>query len=191
MLEKLNTLDTQLFLWLNSHHSPFMDKVMWFISGKEEWLPLYLIIVGFIIYKYRWKSIYVFVAVGLFVTLADQISTNVFKEGIKRLRPSHVEELKGLVHIVNDYYGGMYGFVSSHAANSFAMATFTAYLFQKRWYTVSIMVWAAVVSYSRIYLGVHYPGDILGGAILGFVIGYGVYKLYSFLTSKYLKGKKE
>lgn len=191
MLEKLNTLDTQLFLWLNGHHSPFMDKVMWFISGKEEWLPLYLIIVGFIIYKYRWKSIYVFVAVGLFVTLADQISTNVFKDGIKRLRPSHVEELKGLVHIINDYYGGSYGFVSSHAANSFAMATFTAYLFQTRWYSVSIILWALVVSYSRIYLGVHYPGDIIGGALLGFVIGYGVYKLYGFLTSKYLKGKKE
>lgn len=187
MLEKLNALDTQLFLWFNSHHSPFMDKVMWHVSGKEQWLPLYLIIIGVIIYKYRWKSIYVFISVGIFVTLADQISTNVFKEGIKRLRPSHVEELKGLVHHVNDYYGGTYGFVSSHAANSFAMAVFTALLFKTPWYTYSILTWAVIVSYSRIYLGVHYPGDILGGALLGASIGYSVYWLYSFITKKYLK----
>lgn len=192
MLEKLNALDTKLFLWLNSLHTPFMDKLMWFISGKEEWVPLYLVIIGVIIYKYRWRSIYVFIAVGVFVTLADQISTNVFKEGIKRLRPSHAENLKGLVHLYTKsngevYFGGLHGFVSSHAANSFAMATFTAYLFNVKWYSISIFAWAAVVSYSRIYLGVHYPGDIIGGALLGFVIGWGVFKLYSYLTNRYLK----
>ena len=189
MLERLNAIDTKLFLWLNNHHSPFMDKLMWFISGKEEWIPLYLIIIGYIVYKYRWKSIYVFIAVGLFVTLADQISTSVFKDGFKRLRPSHVEELKGMVHHVNDYYGGLYGFVSSHAANSFAMAAFTSLLFQKRWYTISIFIWASVVSYSRIYLGVHYPGDIIAGALLGYVIGYGVFKLYAYISIRFLTKK--
>jgi undecaprenyl-diphosphatase len=189
MLEKLLSLDTKLFLWLNGHHSLFWDKVMWFISGKVEWLPLYLLIVGVIIYQYRWKSIYIFIAVALFVTLADQISTNIFKDGFKRLRPSHAEELKGLVHIVNNYYGGQYGFVSSHAANTFAMASFLAFLFHKKWFTILILSWALIVSYSRIYLGVHYPGDILGGAILGALIGYGVYLLYSFLVNKFIEKK--
>ncbi len=193
-MDKLIALDTRLFLWINGKNSPFWDHVMWFISGKEEWLPLYLVIIGFIIYRFRWKSIWVFLAVGLFVTLADQISTNVFKEGIKRLRPSHVEELKSVIHLHtmkngHIYYGGLYGFVSSHAANSFAMAAFTAKLFSTRWYTIFIYAWALVVSYSRIYLGVHYPGDIIGGAVLGIAIGIGVYYLYHFLTSKYVLNK--
>jgi undecaprenyl-diphosphatase len=184
MLEKLFSLDTRLLLLLNGNNNPFWDKVMWFISGKEEWVPLYLVIIGYIIYNYRWKSIYVFIAVALLVTLADQISTNVFKEGFKRLRPSHEDALKGTLNHVNNYYGGLYGFVSSHAANSFALATFLAFLFHKKWVTYAILFWAIIVSYSRVYLGVHYPGDILGGAILGALIGYGVYKLYSFVLCR-------
>ena len=189
MLEKLLALDTRLFLWFNSHHSPAWDKIMWFISGKEEWAPLYLVIIGYLIYTYRWKSIYVFIAVALFVTLADQISTNVFKDGFKRLRPSHAEELKGLVHLFTKnngevYYGGLYGFVSSHAANSFALAAFLTRLFKISWFSWFIYCWAGIVSYSRIYLGVHYPGDIIGGAILGILIGWFVYWLYCFVLKK-------
>ena len=125
-----------------------------------------------------------FIAVGLFVTLADQISTSIFKDGFKRLRPSHTEEIRELIHLYTKkngevYYGGLYGFVSSHAANSFALASFLSKLFKVRWFGYCIYGWAFIVSYSRIYLGVHYPGDILGGALLGILIGLAVYRIYS------------
>lgn len=184
MIEKLNELDTSLFLWLNGFHSPFWDKVMWFISGKVEWAPLYIALLAYVIYKYRWKSIWIFVAIALLITLADQISTEVFKKGIERLRPTHNSEIRDLVHIVNNYRGGMYGFVSSHAANSFAVAIFFTLLLNKRWFTISIILWASIVSYSRIYLGVHYPGDILGGAILGILLAYLVYYLLSYILKR-------
>jgi undecaprenyl-diphosphatase len=190
MLEKLLNLDSQLFLLLNSYHSPVWDKIMWFISGKYEWIPLYAILVGFLVFKYKWRSVYIFIAVALLVTLADQISTNVFKEGIKRLRPSHVESLQHAIHLFvrengEVYRGGQYGFVSSHAANSFALATFLHFLFKRRWFSITIFIWAAIVSYSRIYLGVHYPGDIAGGALLGYLIGLLVYRLYVFLNKRF------
>lgn len=179
MLEFLNNLDTSLFLRLNSFHSPFWDKTMWFISGKYEWIPLYGVLLAWVIYKFKWKSIWIILTIAVLITLADQISTEVFKKGIERLRPTHNPEIRDLVHIVNDYRGGMYGFVSSHAANSFAVAIFFSLVMKLRWFSCSIITWAALVSYSRIYLGVHYPGDILGGALLGIAL--------AFLTHYFLR----
>jgi undecaprenyl-diphosphatase len=184
MIEKLNELDTSLFLWLNSFHSPFWDKIMWFLSGKIEWAPLYIALLAYVIYKYRWKSIWIIVGIALLITLADQISTEIFKKGVERLRPTHNPEIRDLVHIVNDYRGGMFGFVSSHAANSFAIAGFFTLLFKKKWFSISIISWAILVSYSRIYLGVHYPGDILGGAILGTLIAYIIYYLLKYILKR-------
>lgn len=178
MLEKLIALDTKLFLFLNGLHSPFWDDIMCFLSGKTEWVPLYIIIIGYIVYKFRWRSLLVFVAVTLVITLADQISVKAFKDVFMRLRPSHSPEIQHLVHIVNDYRGGQYGFVSSHAANTFGLATFLALLIRARFFTVFIFTWASLVSYSRIYLGVHYPGDIICGAILGAGCAITVFILY-------------
>jgi undecaprenyl-diphosphatase len=178
MLERLGTLDKNFFLWLNSFHSPFFDKVMWFISGRVEWLPLYLILIGYIIYKYRWRSIAIVIAIIIAVSLADQLAVKAFKEVFQRLRPTHNPEIQNLVHIVKDYRGGMYGFVSNHAANTFALAVFLCLLFRNKYFIVSIVGWAIIVSYSRIYLGVHYPGDIIGGAFLGIFIGWLIYYLY-------------
>jgi undecaprenyl-diphosphatase len=179
MLEKLNAIDTKLFLWLNSHHSPFWDQIMWHISGKVEWVPFYLILVGYIIYRYRLNSIYIILALALAVTLADQLAVKAFKEVFERLRPSNNPGIKDLVHIVNNYRGGSYGFVSNHAANTFALATFLVFLFKNRIFSVTIIFWACIVSYSRVYLGVHYPGDVMCGAILGILCSWLVYSLYS------------
>lgn len=184
MLEQLIQWDVQLFQFLNSLHSPFCDQVMWVITEKETWYPLYGLILFFVFRKYRWTGFWIFIAMVLVVTLADQISVKVFKFGFERLRPSHNPALADTIHIVNNYHGGKFGFVSSHAANTFAFATITTRIFNRKWVVWALFIWAIVVSYSRIYLGVHYPGDIIGGAILGILIGYGVYVLYNYLMQQ-------
>ncbi len=187
MLEFLKNIDFELFLFFNDINSPFWDKVMWWISGSKSWIPMYAIIVGFIIYKFRWKAIITLIFVAITVTLADQISVHAFKEFFQRFRPCHTPELENIVHLVNNKCGGKYGFVSSHAANTFAIAVFLSRLFQNRNFTVFIIVWASVVSYSRIYLGVHFPFDILGGAALGILIGYFTYWGHSITLRRFSK----
>jgi undecaprenyl-diphosphatase len=186
----LEHYDQQLLLFLNSHHTPFWDAVMYAISGKLIWAPLYLAILVYlgITYKRKFWVILLFVIVA--VTLADQISAHVFKGLFQRLRPCHDPALEGMVHLVKGECGGLYGFVSSHAANSFNVALFSLMFIRRRWYTISILIWAAVIGYSRIYLGVHYPGDVICGAILGALIGWGVYKLYELTDRKILVNKE-
>jgi undecaprenyl-diphosphatase len=186
----LEHYDQQLLLFLNSHHTPFWDAVMYAISGKLIWAPLYLAILVYlgITYKRKFWVILLFVIVA--VTLADQISAHVFKGLFQRLRPCHEPALEGMVHLVKGECGGLYGFVSSHAANSFNVALFSLMFIRRRWYTISILIWAAVIGYSRIYLGVHYPGDVICGAMLGALIGWGVYKLYEITDRRFLSNKE-
>lgn len=185
MLERLIQLDIRLFLWLNSLHNDFFDSIMNFVSGHMEWLPLYLILLGLIIYKYKWKSIWIILSIVIAIALADLVSTRIFKEQIQRLRPSHNPDLAGKVHLVKNYTGGLYGFVSSHAANSFCLAVIIIRLFHNRLIRIIMLTYAIIVSYSRIYLGVHYPGDIIGGALLGTLIATGIFYLYLYLTTRY------
>ncbi len=175
MIDKLDVLDTRLFLWLNSHHSPFWDQFMYFVSGKAEWIPLYLILAAYIIYRYKFQSILILIGAIIAVSAADQLAVHAFKNVFERLRPSQDPEIASLVHIVNNYRGGLYGFVSNHAANTFALATFLILLIKNKWFRLFILCWALLVSYSRIYLGVHYPADILGGALLGMLIAWMVW----------------
>ncbi|MCU0455614.1 MAG: phosphatase PAP2 family protein [Bacteroidales bacterium] len=175
----LEHLDQRLFLFLNSQNSPFWDKVMVTLSGIAIWIPLYIAIIVWlvVIYKKRFWLILLFIAVA--VLLADQGSVQLFKNVFHRLRPCHEPELEGLVRIVGGKCGGLYGFVSSHAANSFNVALLSLMLIRKRWYTFGILAWAAAIGYSRIYLGVHYPGDVICGALYGTLTGWGVYRLYN------------
>jgi undecaprenyl-diphosphatase len=181
----LERLDQQLFLILNSFYSPFCDRVMYSISGILIWIPLYLSILIFIGIKYRRKFLIILLFIILAATLADQTSVHLFKNIFHRLRPCHEPSIEGLVHLVNGKCGGLYGFVSSHAANSFNVALISLLFIRKRWFSIFIVLWAMTVGYSRIYLGVHYPGDVICGSILGALIGWGVYELY-ILTDKNL-----
>jgi undecaprenyl-diphosphatase len=175
--------DKELFLLLNSLHSNVLDFLMWHISGKFIWIPLYALILYAIIRRYKVQGLYFVAGIILTIVAADQISV-LIKNGVERLRPSHNPEFEGLIHIVNNYRGGTYGFVSSHAANSFGLATFVALIFHKQWITVAMLSWALVVSYSRIYLGVHYPADIVCGGMLGSLLAVVLFYATKFLLCR-------
>ena len=183
-------LDQQLLMYLNSFNSPFWDQVMFAISGRFIWIPLYLAIMIYLGITYKRKFLVILLFIILGITIADQTSVNLFKNVIQRLRPCHEPALQGLIHLVNGDCGGKYGFISSHATNSFFVAQFSLLFIRKRWFTIFIILWAAVIGYSRIYLGVHYPGDVICGAIVGTLIGWGVYELY-VLTDNIILKKKE
>jgi undecaprenyl-diphosphatase len=186
----LERLDQHLFLFLNSFYSPFWDKVMQAISGILIWVPLYMAILVYLGVKYRRKFIVILLFIILAATLADQISVHLFKNIFHRLRPCHEPYLEGLVHLVDGKCGGLYGFVSSHATNSFNVALLSLLFIRKRWFTILIILWALTVGYSRIYLGVHYPGDVICGSMLGSLIGWGIYNLYILADKKILQHRK-
>jgi undecaprenyl-diphosphatase len=185
----LEQLDQHLFLFLNSLNSPFWDKVMYAVSGKIIWFPLYLAILIWIGFKNKRKFPVILLFVIIAATLADQVSVQAFKNVFHRLRPCHDPALQGLIHLVNGECGGLYGFVSSHATNSFNVALLSIMFIRKRWFTICIILWAAIIGYSRIYLGVHYPGDVICGSIVGALIGWSVYKLYEIADIKLLSRK--
>lgn len=186
LLNTIKELDTQLFVFLNSMHNSFFDVVMFWASHKLFWIPLYLFFF-YLVYKHTGKHVWlVVIAAGLVILLSDQISVHAFKNVFQRLRPCHELLLQAKVHLLNGHCGGSYGFVSSHAANTFALAAFLTLLFRNRikHFGVAVFIWAAFVAYSRVYSGVHYPGDILVGALLGVGIGIAVYKIYLLAHSK-------
>lgn len=184
MIETLNQLDTSLFLFLNGLNAAWLDPVMVFISGKFTWLPFYLVLIGLIIRQYRWQSVMVLLFVALLITLSDQLSVRAFKFVFERPRPCHEPDLQPLIHLVTGNCGGAYGFVSSHAANSFAMAGFVWFLLRSSFRHIGwvLFPWAILVGYSRIYLGVHYPGDVFVGALLGLLVAWVVAKIFGFVS---------
>ncbi len=186
MIEFLNKIDTDFLLFLNGLHNSFFDFVMYWISNKYIWIPFYLFLIALIIKNYKKKSVIIILCLVLLIVLTDQISSHLIKNQVQRFRPTHEPSLEGLIHIVNNYRGGKYGFVSSHAANAFGLATFISILFKKKYKYLGfyLFAWAAIVSYSRIYLGVHYPGDVICGGILGFLLGFCVLKIYQYIEKK-------
>ena len=186
----IERLDQQLLLFLNSVNSPFWDQVMYAISGRLIWAPLYLAIIVYLGLKFKRKFLVILLFIIIGITLADQISVHLFKNLFQRLRPCHEPALEGLVHLVKGECGGMFGFVSSHATNSFYVALLSLLFIRKRWFTILLVLWASVVGYSRIYLGVHYPGDVICGSMLGALIGWGIYELYIYTDYKFLSHKQ-
>lgn len=182
-LQKILEFDTELFLYLNNFHNYFWDTIMLMITRKETWAPLYLIIVYYVIKNYRSKSVLILLFLVLTIVASDQISV-LIKETIQRLRPVHEPAIADMVHNVFRK-GGLHGFVSSHATNMFGIFVFTSRIFKNRNYFFLMLFWAVIISYSRIYIGVHYPLDIIGGALLGWLIGIIMYKLLMFIENHF------
>lgn len=184
MIEYLDSLDKSIFLSLNGIHNNFFDILMWYVSKTATW-TLMLLVLLFILFKNNWKmALLVVIGVALTITLADQISSGLIKEVVERFRPTHNPDLEGLVHTVNGKKGGLYGFVSSHAANTMGVTVFISFLFRNKNISSLMILWSLLVSYSRIYLGVHYPGDIIGGMIVGAISGMVVYKVYMYAVKR-------
>ncbi len=185
-------LDKNLFLFLNGIHNAFFDVVMYWISDKYIWIPLYGLLLFLIIRQHKKHSLIYIVFVAALITLSDQISASLIKNWVQRPRPCHCQELAGMVHIVENHCGGAYGFVSSHASNVFALAVYVGLILKKTkaWILYLLVVWASLVAYSRIYLGVHYPGDVLGGAMLGGVSGYLMAWLSTNILNRYFQNKE-
>lgn len=186
MLEKIKDLDQELFLYLNDLHVPVLDQIMMLVSNKYFWIPFYLGLIIYLVYRYRRQSMPMLGMAIAAVGAADYVASGLFKPYFARLRPCHDPDISALVNIV-DGCGGQFGFMSSHASTSFALAAFFNMILSDR-YTVFkavLLVWAFVVSFSRIYLGVHYPGDIIGGALLGSFAAYVSALGYQILLNKY------
>lgn len=180
-VENLLPLERNLFFALNGSHSPFWDDVMWTVSGRFIWIPVILFILFLFFFRTRPKeAILVTLFFIILVVATDQISSSFFKPFFARYRPTHHPDFMDLVHTVNGYRGGRYGFISGHACNSFGVAVFLGMVFRNSVITLpSLLLWAAVNSYTRIYLGVHFISDILAGMIVGAIVGFIIYKIYA------------
>ncbi len=180
--------ERDIFLWLNNHHSDFWDVFMAVYSGKNLWIPIVIVLLILSFYKTRWQNAVLFILCFIILaTLCDQISASVVKPFFSRLRPTHHPDFMYHVLIVDDYRGGRFGFISSHATNGFGVATFMSLVYKQRRLTIALFTWALISCYSRIYLGVHFISDILGGMLLGSLIGFLIYLLFQFGRVRILK----
>lgn len=191
-VERLLPIERESFLWLNDHRSAFMDTFMSIYSDKYTWIPLAIVFLGILIYKVEWRQLGLFLLCALLIgLLCDMVPAEFIKPFFARLRPSHHPDFKDIVNVVLERRGGRFGFISNHAANGFGIAIFTSLLFKYRYYTLTIYTWVLITAYSRIYLGVHFITDIIGGCIWGTLIGLFVYYFYIFMHIKVLKLPKE
>lgn len=181
LLSFINTADHNLTVMLNFNGGTVLDNIWLMFSSRLIWV---LPALALIVYLYcnkptRKKTIIVVIALAVLITLCDQTTSSLMKPYFARLRPSHTPGIENLLHYVNGYRGGQYGFASSHAANSFGAVTFVALLLRKWKVTVAMLALALCVCYSRIYLGVHFLGDIMAGAAIGSFFGCCVYEIVS------------
>jgi len=186
MLDKLIATDLQLFLFFNGMHADWADVVMYWLSDKFIWIPLYAWLLYKMLKSDLSNALWLILAIILLVVLTDQVSVHLFKDIFHRLRPCHNPALSGLVRTLHGKCGGQFGFISSHACNTAGIAVFTGLILKKagiKFILPLLLLWSAAVSYSRIYLGVHYPGDVAVGFAVGAIIGWVVYIIYQRVSA--------
>ena len=180
MLEAIKDLDRHLLLAINQAHHPALDALMVFASNRLAWIPFYALLIGWLIYHFRRRALLLLPLVIAAVGLADSITSRLFKPFFGRPRPCHDAVIFTQLRLP-DGCGGQFGFLSSHASNSMALAVFMALVLPSirfRGLKITIFLWSLLLSYSRMYLGAHYPTDVLGGAAIGALLGWAAAALY-------------
>ena len=185
MIDYLMDIDAEALLAVNGLHDLFQDAFWWMVSAKWSSLLLVLSSLWVLLHKNRRHALLVIAMLAVAVLVADQVSSGLIKHLVERLRPTHDPSLENAVHVINGYRGGLYGFVSSHAANFFAIATLVSFIMRHRLVAIALYGWALVQCYSRMYLGVHYPGDILGGIVVGLLAGWLVWCLMRWIQHRF------
>lgn len=186
-METLINLDQELFLFLNGLGTSSWDGFWMFMTNKWSSIPLYVFLLILCFIKLKWKkTLLILVLVALMVTVSDQLS-NVFKYGLERLRPCHDGLIESQMRLVKSYCGGKFGYFSAHASNSFVVVTFFSLIFRRifNWLPFLLIIWGMTVAYSRIYIGVHYPLDVITGITFGMLIGLVFYTLYQWITKRF------
>ena len=184
-MEELIHFDKQLLLLLNGSDSLFLDSLIMTLTTAQTWIPLYMAL-----FYVVWKAnrppreiFFIVAAAGLCVLLAGGVDDEIVKPLVARWRPTHDPEIGSLIDTVNGYRGGNYGFFSAHAANTFSLAVFFSLLMRHRLFVCFMVGWSLTNCYTRLYLGVHYPGDITVGLLWGGFVGWLVYRLYCRVTT--------
>lgn len=185
MLDYLIDLDSEALLAINGWHDIFQDAFWFMLSSKLASVLIALGLIWVLLHKKRSYALLVIAMLALTITIADQVSSGIIKSLVERFRPTHDPTIGALVHTVNGYRGGMYGFVSSHAANAFGAITLISLIMRQRLVLFPLLLWALLQCYSRIYLGVHYPGDILGGIVVGLASGWLVWLLMRLIQRRF------
>lgn len=185
MLEQLIEWDKWLMLAINHANTPFLDIVMQVASYKYSIVPICLLILFLLFYKQNRKRALLYAtAIAVTFAICDSGSTILFKHTICRLRPCHDPSIMEMVRML-EYKGGQFGFISSHAANLFGLAVVSSYAVKRRWYGFFIFGWAVLVAYSRVYVGKHFPADVVCGAIFGMLIGTLVLYIVNLVIAKF------
>lgn len=187
MIQYLSQIDTDLFLWLNGFHSTFWDYFMTIYSSRFVWIPFYASFVYVMFRNFPWKvNVTCLIVITLIILICDQTASGLLKPMVMRMRPSNLDNpISPLVHVSFGYRGGRYSFPSSHAANAWSMAFFARYLVRRTKLSVFLALWAFVMCYSRIYLGVHYPGDLLVGTLIGLATATVSYYAFKYFFEEY------
>lgn len=184
-MEELIHLDKELLLLVNGSDSALLDYIVMTLTNAKTWIPLYLGLFYVVVMTHKpnvREILLILAAAGLCVLLAGTVDDTIVKPLVARWRPTHDPEIGALVDVVDGYRGGNYGFFSAHASNTFSIALFFSLLMRNRLFTVFMVCWSLTNCWTRLYLGVHYPGDITVGLLWGALVGYGVYRLYCRVT---------
>ena len=171
LIQYLINLDCHIFLAINGMHSPYWDSFMYLVSGKFIWIPLYVTFLLVLLKNFNYRVVLtILLTIGFIILITDTFTSQIVRPAVARLRPSNLESpISEMVHIVDGVRGGSYGFPSAHAGNCLGLAFFICYLLRRNWLSLFMIVWAMVISYSRMYLGVHYFGDLFVGMLFAFV----------------------